>query len=376
MVQGNKRSYSTSLLTIARMKHDIFDLTGVFKKPYNASANSHFSEVPPIPPNMIAAKPTLISTTNLQPELVSLAKQAEYYFAYQHAESTDHIYEQDWEGFKRWCDAYRLCCLPAEVRTVALYISSLAERKLAVSTIKRHLAAIKTQHEHAGFQTPTQSEIIKGIKRGISRKHGIPPHGAEALLPEALKKIIDEIDLTTLIGKRDLALLLVGFYGALRRSELVGLSTDDIQWSNEGVVLLLHHSKTDQHGKGMLVGIPRGKRPETCPVIALETWLMVAGIKEGAVFRGMDCHDRIVSERLSGRAVPMIIKCYAKAAGLDPAHLSGHSLRAGHCTSAARAGVPYNIIMKQTRHASLQTMLKYIEMGKLFVENSASAISL
>jgi len=376
MVQGNKRSYSTSLLITARMKHDIFNLTCMLKKSYNTSANSHFAEVPPPFPQQAGARPSLIPTTDLKPELHEIALQAEQYLFNHRAASTESVYGQDWLGFQKWCSSHGLSSFPSDVRTIALYITWMAKNGRVVSTIKRHLAAIKARHDDAGFPTPTHSAIIKGIMQGISRRHGKPPRGADALLPETLNRLIEKIDQTTLIGKRDHALLLIGFYGALRRSELVGLSINDIRWCNEGVILLLHHSKTDQCGKGMLVGIPRGKRPETCPVIALETWLVEAGIKEGAVFRGMDCHDRIVSKRLSGRAVPMIIKCYAKAAGLDSAHLSGHSLRSGHCTSAARAGVPHNIIMKQTRHASLQTMLKYVELGKLFMENSASAISL
>ncbi|MHB9023957.1 MAG: site-specific integrase [Armatimonadota bacterium] len=255
-----------------------------------------------------------------------------------------------------------------------MYITWMATRGYKPSTIKRHLAAIKAQHVAQGYQTPTHSQVVKGVMRGISRKHGAPPRGAEAILPETLRTLLHEIDAATLIGKRDRALLLTGFSGAFRRSELVGLNIDDIAWRDEGAIFLLRHSKTDQHGQGRFVGIPRGKRVDECPVTALHEWLIAAGIEQGAVFRGMDCHGRIISERLSGRAVPLIIKRYATAAGLDAAQYSGHSLRSGHCTAAARAGVSERIIMQQSGHTSHNTMLKYVRVGKIFEENSAAGI--
>ncbi|MHB9129939.1 MAG: site-specific integrase [Armatimonadota bacterium] len=134
--------------------------------------------------------------------------------------------------------------------------------------------------------------------------------------------------------------------------------------------------KTDQDGQGRLIGIPYGQHEETCPVRAMRAWLDAARILEGAVFRGMCRHDQFASERLSKRAVADVIKRTAKAAGLDPTRFSGHSLRAGHCTTAARAGVSEHTIMQQTGHKSLATLHRYIRQGSLFQENSAASLGL
>jgi integrase len=305
-----------------------------------------------------------------------LAEQAQEYLDCHLAPSTLHAYAGAWRGFEEWCADFGLAALPATVNTVGLYISWLAERHRQLSTISQHLAAIKAKHDDAGYDAPTQSPEIKGILRGISRKHGQPPKGADPILVETLQQLLVVIDETTRIGKRDRALLLLGFAGAFRRSELVTLNMADITWRDEGMLILLRRTKTDQQGLGRFVGIPRGKRPGTCPVQALATWLQAAGITEGALFRGMDRADRIISERLSGRAVSLIIKRHAITAGLDAAHLSGHSLRAGHCTSAARAGVSEKLIMQQTGHASHQTLLKYLRLGSIFSENSATSLDL
>ncbi|HEY3377564.1 MAG TPA: site-specific integrase [Armatimonadota bacterium] len=356
------------------MKNHPRALTGLFQSPYTTSENCHLSEVPPQSSYQTNTTLPLIPPPGIPQELATYAQKAQGYLDDHLAPSTLQVYERDWQGFQRWCLTFRLASLPAEVSTVALYITWMAERGRTLSTIKQHLAAIKAKHVEHGYQTPTQSPVVKGVIRGIGRKHGRPPQGAEALLPETLTKLLAIIDVSKLIGKRDRALLLLGFAGAFRRSELVDLNFNDMEWHDEGVIVLLRHSKTDQQGHGRIVGIPRGKRPETCPVLAIETWLQAAKIEEGAIFRGMDCHDRIVSERLSGRAVPMIIQRHAKVAGLDTAHYSGHSLRAGHCTAAARAGVSEKVIMRQTGHRSHQTLLKYLRIGSIFRENSATTI--
>jgi len=309
------------------------------------------------------------------PELVALAKTAAGYFADQLAPSTRHLYAGDWQRFADWCAAYGMTALPADVGTVALYITAIAKQERSLSTIKHHLAAIKAKHEDAGYPSSPASPIIKRIIQGISRQHGRPARSAQALLPETLRQVVQAIDETTLIGKRDKALLLLGFAGAFRRSELVGLNMEDLQWYDAGVIVQLGHTKTDQHGQGRLVGIPRGAHPETCPVLALETWLLAAHLDTGAIFRGMDGKDRLISPRLSGRAVSLIIKRHLTAVGLDTTRYSGHSLRAGHCTAAVRAGVHAKLIMQQSGHRSHGMMLKYIRLGSIFSENSANAIN-
>jgi integrase len=177
-------------------------------------------------------------------------------------------------------------------------------------------------------------------------------------------------------GCRDRALLLLGFAGALRRSELVGLDVADITEGTDGLTVLLRRSKTDQEGAGRTVGVPYGSNPVTCPVRAWRAWLEVSGIEEGPVFRSVDRHGRIGVTRLTAQAVALVLKRHAAGAGLDPGDVAGHSLRAGLATSAAEAGVPERVIAATTGHRGTAMLRRYIREGSLFRENAASAVGL
>jgi integrase len=177
-------------------------------------------------------------------------------------------------------------------------------------------------------------------------------------------------------GCRDRALLLLGFAGALRRNELVGLDVADITEGIDGLTVRLRRSKTDQEGAGRTLGIPFGSNPVTCPVRAWRTWLEVSGITEGPAFRPVDRHGHIGSTRLSAQAVALVLKRHAARAGLDPDEMAGHSLRAGLATSAAAAGVPERVIAEQTGHKGTAMLRRYIREGSLFRENAAGAVGL
>jgi integrase len=177
-------------------------------------------------------------------------------------------------------------------------------------------------------------------------------------------------------GCRDRALLLLGFAGALRRSELVGLDVADVTEGSDGLTVRLRRSKTDQESAGRTLGIPYGSNPVTCPVRAWRAWLELSGITEGAAFRPVDRHGRIGETRLSGQAVALVLKRHAARAGLDPAGVAGHSLRAGLATSAAAAGVPERVIAGTTGHRGTAMLSRYIREGSLFRENAASAVGL
>jgi integrase len=181
---------------------------------------------------------------------------------------------------------------------------------------------------------------------------------------------------TTVIGTRDRALLLLGFAGAFRRSELVGLDVKDLAFTREGLTITLHRSKTDQGGTGRKVGVPFGANPETCPVRLVQAWIEHAGLADGPLFRPIDRHGRLGAGRLSGVDVARVVKKLASRAGLDPAKYAGHSLRAGHATSAAIAGASERSIMAQTGHRSVQMVRRYIRDGSLFRENSAGKLGL
>jgi len=169
---------------------------------------------------------------------------------------------------------------------------------------------------------------------------------------------------------------LVGFAGAFRRSELVGLDIGDLEFGRDGLVVTVRRSKTDQEGQGRRIGIPYGSHPETCPVRAAQYWGDVLDTASGPLFRRIDRHGHLGAGRLSDKAVALIIKRCARSAGLGSADLAGHSLRAGLATAAAAAGVSERAIMAQTGHRSLATVRKYIREGSLFLENAAGKVGL
>jgi integrase len=177
-------------------------------------------------------------------------------------------------------------------------------------------------------------------------------------------------------GCRDRALLLLGFAGALRRSELVGLDVADVSEGTDGLTVRLRRSKTDQEGAGRTIGVPYGSNPITCPVRAWRGWLEVSGIAEGPAFRPVDRHGHIGATRLSAPAVALVLKRHAARAELDPGEVAGHSLRAGLATSAAVAGVPERVIAEQTGHKGTAMLRRYIREGSLFRENAAGAVGL
>ena len=208
--------------------------------------------------------------------------------------------------------------------------------------------------------------------RGIRRELGSAQRQAKPLLREDLFRVLDAMGEGTK-DARDRALLLIGFAGGFRRSEIVGLDCDDVERVRQGLIITLRRSKTDQEGAGRKVGIPFG-RTRHCPVLALDRWLAVSGIEAGPVFRPVDRHGRVASERLSGEAVSLIVKERVAAAGIDPAGFSGHSLRAGFATSAVQAGVSTLKIRSQTGHASDAMLARYVRDGELFVDNAAGAL--
>jgi integrase len=180
----------------------------------------------------------------------------------------------------------------------------------------------------------------------------------------------------SLIGARDRALILLGFAGAFRRSELVRLDVDDCAFGKDGLTVTLRRSKSDQDGAGRKIGIPYGSNPETCPVRSMQAWMEAAGINAGPVFRSINRHGQVKAARLSGIDVARVVKKLVERAGLDPAKYAGHSLRAGHATSAAIAGASERSIMNQTGHKSVQMVRRYIREGTLFRENSAGKLGL
>jgi len=306
--------------------------------------------------------------------LQGFAGRASDYIRRSKAASTLLIYRSDWNDFENWCQSYGKTPLPASPETVGLYLSDLSTR-LKPSTLARHSAAICYTHRSAGMEPPTRDVTVRMLMSGIRRQHGTAPVSKKALLVPDLKRVVSGLP-DKLIGTRDRALILVGFCGGFRRSEIVALDFSDFEFSPQGVAITVRRSKTDQFGRGRRIGIPYTSAPETCPVKALERWLETSGIKEGPAFRPVTRHGKVRPTRLSAHAVARIVKRRAKDAGLDPRQISGHSLRSGLATSAAMNGAAERKIMDQTGHRSLLQVRKYIQRGSVFQDNVVGMLGL
>jgi integrase len=293
------------------------------------------------------------------------------------AESTRRAYATDLANYKAWCKKNHERAMPATPETVGAYLAA-AGAGYALPTLRRRVAAIANACRQVQEPLDTKHPAIRETLRGIAREHGRPSRRATALTTSEIKKL-SEVCGVTLAGKRDRALFLLGFAGALRRSELVALDVDHIKWTNAGLKLLIVRSKTDKEGKGAEIGIPKGNAEETCPVTALRTWLAEGEIEQGPLFRKVNRFGAVEKRRLSPDAVRQILLRRAEQAGLKgewSEALSPHSMRAGFVTTAYRNGVPDEEIMGHTRHRSLTTMRSYVRRAKLDRASPAGKIGL
>lgn len=296
------------------------------------------------------------------------------YLVRSRAENTRRAYASDWADFEAFCRREGQGSLPASAETVACYVAWLKDvQGRKPSTLTRRLSALSQAHQAAGFASPTEELLVRKVMAGIRRVHRSDPASKTPLLPATLKKLLEQIPADTILGLRNRALLLVGFAGGFRRSELVALQVDDIARDEDGVLVRIRHSKTDPDGEGELVGIPIGRHKDTCPVRALDAWLTAAQIETGPLFRATEPWTGAVLDRgLESRRVARLIQQLAAKAGLDPTRFGGHSLRSGLATAAAAGGASERSIMEQTRHKSLKQVRRYIKRGSLFRDNAAT----
>lgn len=288
------------------------------------------------------------------------------------SEATRRAYQSDWRTFARWCDERAVSALPAHAATVAAFLRHLEGLGRRVSTISRALASVSEGHKAAGHESPRGSVLVRKTLQAIRRRVGVAPRQKSPVLSDQLRSMAAALG-SDLQGARDRALLLVGFAGAFRRSELVALNVRDVTFTNEGVEATVRRSKTDQEGAGRKVGIPYGLLPTTCPVRALRAWLDAASITSGPVFRSVG-RDGGLGGRASDKAVARAVKRAAGLVGLDPAGFAGHSLRAGLATAAAKAGKSERAIMRQTGHKSATMLRRYIRDAELFSDNAAAGL--
>ena len=323
--------------------------------------------------------------------LQAFADQARHYADQSRAANTRRAYASDVRAFADWCTRRGEASMPASPAAVLAYLIDHATT-LKVATLQRRLAAIREQHAAAGFDLDTSSAAFRDTWRGIKRAHGQPAAKKRPLMTVDLRRAVATLP-DTLAGKRDRALILVGFAAALRRSELAGLEVarrDGAAWVEErpdGLVIHLARSKTDQQAEGAEIGVPYGSNMETCPVRSYRAWIKAARLKEGPAFRPIDRHGRLGAEAVTDRAVARIVQRTVEAAALAEGHApeearrlaaayAGHSLRSGLATSAAANDAPGHAIQRQLRHKRFDTTSGYIRSGQLFKQNPAGMAGL
>jgi site-specific recombinase XerD len=303
----------------------------------------------------------------LGPEL----EEAACYARVEKAEATRRAYRSDFALFRSWCEAKRVPALPAAPEAVAAFLAGEANRGTKTSTIGRRLAAIRYAHKLAGHEPPTNSEAVKATVRGIRRTARSSPTRKAPATANKVLAMVAKAD-TELKGLRDRALLLLGFAGAFRRSELVALNVADLEFCDGGLRVTIRKSKTDQEGLGATIAIARGST--ACPVDAVGAWIRAAAIVDGPLFRPVTRTGKMSARRLSARAVAELVKCYARRAGLKAADFSGHSLRSGFLTSAAVQGASIFKMMDVSRHKSVDTLRGYVRDAEMFRDHAGAGL--
>lgn len=338
--------------------------------------------------NSVAVEhPSALVPTDIQ----RFADQARDYAALARSANTRRAYASDVRAFEAWCEAHGACALPAAPGTLLGYLMDHAGT-LRVATLRRRLVAIREHHAAVGHVLDTSSSVFRDTWVGLQRAHGQPAAKKRPLITIELRRAIEALP-GTLTGKRDRALILVGFAAALRRSELSTLEVaqrDGASWIEErpdGLVIHLARTKTDQKAEGAEVGVPYGSNPETCPVRIYRAWLKASKLKAGPAFRPITRSGRIGDRALSGKSVATIVKGAVEAAALADGDTprraarkaeayAGHSLRSGLATSAAANDAPGHAIQRQLRHRKFDTTAGYIRSGQLFRQNAAGLAGL
>jgi len=295
------------------------------------------------------------------------------------ANNTVRAYKSDFNDFSLFCVKNGLKSLPSDPKIVSLYLTYLSKKEVKMSTLKRRLVSIGVIHRLKGYYLDTKHPSIIENIMGIKRRKGSIQKGKKPLLINNLKQIINVIDEDNnqeIKKSRDRSILLIGFSGGFRRTELVSLDYDDLDFVTEGVKINLKRSKTDQFGEGSTKALPYFDNSKYCPVLSLKNWIKLTNIKSGPLFRRFAKGSKLTLNRLTDQTVALVIKKYLKLAGIESKNYSGHSLRSGFATSAAESGVEERSIMAMTGHKSTEMVRRYIKEANLFKNNALNKLKI
>ena len=294
------------------------------------------------------------------------------------ANNTLRAYKSDFRDFGVFCAKHGFDSLPTEPKIVSLYLTYLSKNS-KISTLRRRLVSISMIHRLKGHYLDTKHPIIIENLMGIKRVKGSIQKGKKPILINHLKSIINVID-DQKIGEikkiRDKTILLVGFGGGFRRTELISIDHEDLEFVPEGVKITIKRSKTDQFGEGMIKGLPYFTNEKYCPVINLKKWIELSNIKSGPIFRRFAKGSVLTKNRLTDQSVVLIIKSYLNLAGIENKNYSGHSLRSGFATVAAESGADERSIMAMTGHKTTQMVRRYIREANIFKNNALNKIKI
>ena len=294
------------------------------------------------------------------------------------ANNTLRAYKSDFRDFGAFCAKHGFNSMPTEPKIVSLYLTHLSI-STKISTLRRRLVSIGVVHKLKGHYLDTKHPVIIENLMGIKRKKGSIQIGKKPILINHLKKIINVIDnqkIEKIKKLRNRTLILIGFGGGFRRTELISIDYEDLDFVEEGLKITLRRSKTDQFGEGLIKGIPHFTNEKYCPVISLKNWINLSKIKTGPIFRRFAKGSILTSNRLTDQSVVLIIKDCLKLAGIENKNFSGHSLRSGFATVAAESGADERSIMAMTGHKTTQMVRRYIREANIFKNNALNKVKI
>ena len=294
------------------------------------------------------------------------------------AVNTLRAYKSDFKDFVNFCSKHGLNSLPTEPKVVSIYLTNLS-KNFKISTLRRRLVSISMVHKLKGHYLDTKHPIIVENLMGIRRVKGSIQKGKKPILINHLKTMINVIDqqkIDEIKKLRDKSIMLIGFGGGFRRTELISIDHEDLEFVPEGLKITIKKSKTDQFGEGMIKGLPYFTNDTYCPVSNLKKWLEISKIKSGPIFRRFAKGPSLTEKRLTDQSVVLLMKEYLNLAGIENKNFAGHSLRSGFATAAAESGADERSIMAMTGHKTTQMVRRYIREANIFKNNALNKLKI